>query len=274
MKLWGNSGLCWRDRPASPVKRQRHWRGYGVRRTPLCSASRWWYSVPACLQRGLCRAQRAESSSYSVEGIPQWHGTFGKRSHLGDLLQSRFYWPGMISVVQKYVASCDRCIQGKIPENQTAPLVNITSSQPQGIVCLVFYRLKSVKVPFGTPWSWPATTPVCPGIPDQEQDSTYNSQGLVGQLYCSLWISSEDLQWSRRNFENDILNNLCEMTVQSNPYHAMSNGACEWFTRTLINMLRTLEPYPTLGLETSSIATRSYFDIHKPEERTSCIPST
>ena len=50
-----------------------------------------------------------------------------------------------------------------------------------------------------------------------------------------------------KSFENQLIKELCELAeVQklcTTPYRPQTNGNCEWFNATLINMLGTLPPH-------------------------------
>ncbi len=63
---------------------------------------------------------------------------------LYDLLQSRFYWPGMGKDVESYVKTCLKCIQRKARQ-QTTGLITITTSQSMELVCMDFLSLEESK---------------------------------------------------------------------------------------------------------------------------------
>ena len=49
-----------------------------------------------------------------------------------------------------------------------------------------------------------------------------------------------------RNFESELIDNLCQVAgvkkLCTSPYHPQTNGQCEHFNSTLLNMLGTLNP--------------------------------
>ena len=50
-----------------------------------------------------------------------------------------------------------------------------------------------------------------------------------------------------KSFENQLIKELCELAevqkLHTTPYRPQTNGNCEWFNTTLINMLGTLPPH-------------------------------
>ena len=58
-----------------------------------------------------------------------------------------------------------------------------------------------------------------------------------------------------RNFESELIENLCQLAgvqkLRTSPYHSQTNGQCERFNGTLLNMLGTLTPEQKKGLEKS-----------------------
>ena len=66
----------------------------------------------------------------------------------------------------------------------------------------------------------------------------------VGQIHCPLWASQKILTDQGHNFESDLLKELCDLAqvkkIRTSGYHPQTNGQCECFNATLINMLGTL----------------------------------
>ena len=70
----------------------------------------------------------------------------------------------------------------------------------------------------------------------------------MGQIYCSLWASQENLTDQVCNFESDLLKALCDIAqvkkIRTSGYHPQTNGQCRCFNVTLVNMLGTLTEKP------------------------------
>ena len=85
---------------------------------------------------------------------------------------------------------------------------------------------------------------VCPGICYKGPNGSHNGEDPVGQVHCPLWSSRKYINRSGRNFESQLVADLCELMgvqkIWTSLYHLQTNGQCERFNSTLINMLRTL----------------------------------
>ena len=59
-----------------------------------------------------------------------------------DLIQSRFYWPGLMNYITgDKVKNCHNCVCRKTGADQ-APIVPIISTQPSELVCLDYLSLE------------------------------------------------------------------------------------------------------------------------------------
>ena len=60
-------------------------------------------------------------------------------------------------------------------------------------------------------------------------------------------LSSFELIIIERPFKNQLVKELCDLAqvqkLHTTPYRPQTNGSCEWFNATLINMLGTLPPH-------------------------------
>ena len=66
------------------------------------------------------------------------------------------------------------------------------------------------------------------------------------QFYFTLWFPEKIITDQGRNFESELVENLCQVAgvkkLCTSPYHPQTNGQCEPFNSTLLNMLGTLTP--------------------------------
>ncbi|XP_048258582.1 uncharacterized protein LOC124117558 [Haliotis rufescens] len=110
------------------------------------------------------------------QSVLHWlHDQVGHPGH--DLIQDRFFWPGMTKDIENIVSQCERWIRRKSSTTVKAPL------------------------------------------------RIHSDQGA--------------------NFQGKLMKELCSLTQinksRTTPHHAMGNGQCERFNRTLLNMLGTLD---------------------------------
>jgi len=161
-----------------------------------------------------------------------------------SLLRERFYWPLMEKDVREKVNSCSRCILRK-SRGQTAPLVNITSTQPMELLCIDFLTIEPSKG--GIENVLVITdhfTRYAQAFPTANQNARTTAKVLFDNFIVHYGFPARIHSDQGRNFEGEIITQLCAIAgiekSRTTPYHPMGNGMVERFNRTLLGMLGTL----------------------------------
>ena len=171
--------------------------------------------------------------------------------HLGqdrvlELLRDRFFWPGMHMDVVSYINSCPRCIRRK-SQPDTAPLHNIEATQPLELIHLDYLQIEPSKgnienVLIVTDHF----TRYAQAYPSKTQTALATAKLLWNNFIIHYGFPNKIISDQGCNFESELLANLCEVAgvqkLRTTPYHPQTNGQCERFNSTLLNMLGTLTP--------------------------------
>ena len=179
------------------------------------------------------------------------HGCHDDNGHLGrdkclPLLRDRFYWPKMQNDLEVHISSCERCVKRKHTPD-IAPLISIKTSQPLELVCMDFLSLESSKGGFQHILViTDHFTRYAVAVPTKNMLSRTVAQVFLDQFVVHYGFPARIHSDQGANFVSKMIEDLCKLSgmekSRTSPYHAMGNGACERFNRTLLGMLGTLKP--------------------------------
>ena len=161
-----------------------------------------------------------------------------------DLIHDRFLWPHMAAQVKEHVGKCCPCLAFKARQPK-APLKNIVATHPLELVHLDYLCLE--------PWKGLEENVLVVTDHFTRYAQVYVTRTQTAQMTAkTLWdkfivhygLPEKILTDQGQNFESQLVADLGELMgtrkVQTSLYHPKTNGQCERFNSTLINMLGTL----------------------------------
>ena len=163
-----------------------------------------------------------------------------------ELLRDQFYWPGMHTGMASYINSCPRCIQRKSQPDQ-APLLNIEVNQPLELVHLDYLKIepsngnvKNILIVTNH------FTRYAQAFASKSQTALATAKLLWNNSILHYGFLAKIITDQGGNFESKLIENLCQVTgvkkLRTRPHHPQTNGQCECFNSTLLNMLGMVTP--------------------------------
>ena len=180
-----------------------------------------------------------------MEGCHDQVGHLGQDRVL-DLLRDRFYWSGMHVDVVSYINSCPRCLRRKSQPDK-APLLNIETSWPLELIHLDYLKIEPSKGNIENVLViTDHFTRYAQAFPSKTQTALATAKLLWNNFILHYGFPSKIITDQGRNFEGELIEHLCQLAgvqkLRTSPYHPQTNGQCERFNGTLLNMLGTLTP--------------------------------
>ena len=151
---------------------------------------------------------------------------------------------GMHIDVASYLNSCPRCLRRKSQADQ-APLLNIEVNQPLELIHLDYLKIEPSK---GNVENVLIITDhftrYAQAFPSKTQTALATAKLLWNNFILHYGFPEKNIRDQGRNFESELIDNLCQVAgvkkLCTSPYHPQTNGQCECFNSTLLNMLGTL----------------------------------
>ena len=159
-------------------------------------------------------------------------------------MHDRFFWPCMAAQAKEHIGKCCPCLAFKARQPKVR-LKNIVATHPQELVHLDYLCLEPGK---GLEENVLVITDHFTRYAQAYVTGTQTAQTAVRTLWDKFFVhyglpEKILMDWGQ-NFESQLVADLCELMgvqkIQTSPYHLQTNGQCEWFNSTLINMLGTL----------------------------------
>ena len=160
------------------------------------------------------------------------------------LLQERFYWPKLSEDMRIVIRSCERCLRFK-QKPQQDEMYPITASYPLELIHLDFLTiggkddvLKHILVVTDH------FTRYAQCYVMSNQTATTVADKVVNEYFTNYGWPDKILTDRGTSFENILFKEICDLAkvkkLRTSSYHPQTNGQCERFNKTLINMLGTL----------------------------------
>ena len=161
------------------------------------------------------------------------------------LLQERFYWPKMSDDVRQYIRTCDHCAWFKQKPEQEA-MQTITASYPLELIHLDFLTIggKKDKLKKNILVITDHFTRYAQCYVTGNQTAETVADVLINQYFSHYGWPEKVLTDRGKCIENHLFEEICDQAkvkkLRTTSYHPQTNGQCEHFNKTLLQMLGTL----------------------------------
>ena len=161
------------------------------------------------------------------------------------LLKKRFYWANINQDMEQHIKRCERCIRFKA-KLEVATLENIEASYPVELVHIDYLTKESNKTEkdINILVVTDHFTRLAQAFVTPSQTASVVAKTLWDKFFMYYGIPEKILSDQGRNFESSLIAELCKLTgvkkLRTSPYRPQTNGQCERFNSTLINMIGTL----------------------------------
>ena len=187
------------------------------------------------------------SNTYHKKTLISLHDDMGHMGmdHTFNLVQDRFFWPRMNESIRMHTRNCERCMKFKqMPER--AEMCPIESWYPLELIHMDFLTVGKVGLDklvnilvvtdHFTKYAQAYVTP--------NQTAKVVARMLWENFLIHYGWPTKILTDQGKTFESSLVKELCSISqvqkIKTTPYRPETNGACERFNQTLINMLGTL----------------------------------
>ncbi|XP_063731577.1 retrovirus-related Pol polyprotein from transposon 412 [Eleginops maclovinus] len=177
--------------------------------------------------------------------LHQEHGHQGVE-RTTDLIHQRCYWPAMHQDIKQWCQECEHCQVAKNTRPAACSYMgHLLASRPNEIVAVDFTMLEPSKNGMENVLVMTDVfSKYTQAVPTYDQRASTVAKVLINEWFCKFGVPSRIHSDQGRNFESNLIQQLCSMCgIQKShtaPYHPAGNGQCERFNRTLHNLLRSL----------------------------------